>query len=274
MAPATPTGEGPPSGGGRAGERGFVLAFLVGLLTVLAIALTAALPQWAAMAQREKESELISRGTQYAEAIRVFQRRFGRLPTRLDELVEVEPRSIRRLWKNPIDPAAGWLLLVEAGGGVVVPVDPKTGAIVGAGGAEGEESSDATLPEGESAPPAADGVGAAPGTVVTGNIHGVKSRAKGEAYHVFFGRKDYGEWEFTVDTWVAATGELTPGGLPRRMTAATFGRPFFYSAPTGSESGTGTESGGQSGSGDEGDGKPAPESPPDADPSNGDGGAP
>jgi len=273
MALATPIGEVPPADGGRSGERGFVLAFLVGLLTVLAIAITAALPHWAAMAQREKEAELISRGTQYAEAIRVFQRRFGRLPTRLDELVAVEPRSIRRLWTNPMNPAAGWLLLVEAGGGVVVPVDPKTGAVVGTGG-ENAESGEAMLPEGASAPPAAAGVGPAPGTVVTGNIHGVKSRAKGEAYHVFFGRKDYGEWEFTVDTWVAATAELAASGLPRRMTAATFGRPFLYGAPIGGESAGGNAGGGQSGSGDEGDSKPAPQNPPDAAPPNGGGSVP
>jgi type II secretory pathway pseudopilin PulG len=227
MAASTPSGE-----ARRAGERGFALAFLVGVLTVLAIGLAAALPHWAAMAQREKESELIFRGTQYAEGIRVFQRRFGRFPVRLDELVEVEPRSIRQLWKNPIDPAKGWLLLVEVGQGTLVPVDPVTGEVVGTGA--GTEP----LPEGASAPPAAGGVGVAPGTVVSGNIHGVKSRAGGSAYHVFFGRKDYGEWEFTVDTWTAATGALSPLGLPQRMTAASFGRPFVFAAAAGAEGGT------------------------------------
>ncbi len=254
MAPSTPTGD---VRRRAASECGFALAFLVGLLTVLAIGLAAALPHWAAMAQRERESELIARGTQYAEAIRVFQHRFGRFPIRLEELVEVEPRSIRQLWKNPIDPAAGWLLLVEAGQGTVVPVDPKTGAVVGSGD-EGE------LAEGESAPPAAEGVGAAPGTVVSGNIHGVKSRAKGEAYHVFFGRKDYGEWEFTVENWTAATSALAPDGLPRRMTAATFGRPFAYGSPAGGDaaSPTGAEEGG---------GKPEPPAAPPDDSGTGDG---
>ncbi|HEX2251775.1 MAG TPA: hypothetical protein VHQ65_00740, partial [Thermoanaerobaculia bacterium] len=51
-------------------------------------------PAWSKMAQREKEEELIFRGLQYAEAIRVFQRKFGRYPTRLEELIEVEPRKI------------------------------------------------------------------------------------------------------------------------------------------------------------------------------------
>lgn len=254
MEPSTPTGEAPRRSGRRAGERGFTLAFLIGVLTVLAIVLAAALPRWAAIAQREKEAELISRGVQYAEAIRVFQRRFGRLPTRLEELVEVEPRSIRRLWTNPIDPAAGWLLLVEVAGGTVVPVDPKTGAVVGGGAA-------ATLPEGESVPPAAQGVEGAPETVVTGNIHGVRSRAAGSAYHVLFGRKDYGEWEFTVEAWTAASGELSPGGLPRRLTPATFGRPFAFSPSAGTgESAPGNDAGAT------GDGKPAapPDTPPPA----------
>ena len=102
MGPPTPSGE-------RRGERGYGLAALVGVLAVLAIALGAALPVWAARIQRGREAELVARGLQYAEAIRVFQRRFGRLPNRLEELVELEPRSIRRLWTNPMSrEAGGW----------------------------------------------------------------------------------------------------------------------------------------------------------------------
>jgi len=44
--------------------------------------------------RREKEEELVFRGLQYAEAIRVFQNRFQRPPIRLQELIEVEPRSM------------------------------------------------------------------------------------------------------------------------------------------------------------------------------------
>jgi len=204
---------------GRRGETGYTLAFLVGILTVLAIGLGAAMPHWVARAQREKEAELVARGVQYAEAIRVFQRRFGRLPNTLAELVELEPRSIRRLWRNPFaqGDAVGWAILVEVGG-QVVPVDPASGAVV-------------------AAPPGSEAAGGAPagatGVAVAGPIHGVRSLARGEAYRRFFEWKDYGDWEFSVERLVAASGATTPEGLLRRLDDASLGRGFPYAPPGG-----------------------------------------
>ncbi len=94
---------------------GFNLVVLAMAVTVLNILLAMALPAWAKMIQREKEEELIFRGLQYAEAIRVFQIRNGRLPTRLTELIEVHPRSIRQLWKNPLAEDGAWLLVPAQG---------------------------------------------------------------------------------------------------------------------------------------------------------------
>ncbi|HLF56250.1 MAG TPA: hypothetical protein VI942_05320 [Thermoanaerobaculia bacterium] len=217
MARSTPTGECP----ARAGERGYTLAVVLGILTVMGIALGAALPHWAAMAQREREEELIARGFQYAEAIRVFQHRFGRLPNRLEELLEVEPRSIRQLWPDPM-PEGGWLVLMEGPGGQIVPLDPKTGEVVAGVAQEGEEG-----PKPPPIPPRAEGGG------VAGPIHGVKSRARREAYHVLFDHKDIGDWEFTVERLVAATSPQTPDGLPRRAHYGILGRPFRYPPPGG-----------------------------------------
>lgn len=94
---------------------GFNLVVLVMAVTVLNILLAMALPAWSKIIQREKEEELIFRGLQYAEAIRVFQLRQGRLPTRITELIEVHPRSIRQLWKNPIAEDGSWLLMPAQG---------------------------------------------------------------------------------------------------------------------------------------------------------------
>ena len=80
------------------GESGYNLVVLLVIVTVMNIGLALALPLWSTQAKREKEKELIFRGLQYAEAVRVFQARHGRLPTTLEELVEVEPRSIRQLY--------------------------------------------------------------------------------------------------------------------------------------------------------------------------------
>ena len=82
---------------------------------------TAVLPLWSTQIKREKEDELIFRGLQYAEGIRIFQQRFGRLPLRLQELIEVEPRCIRQLWKDPITDSLDWGLVIGAGVPVTMP---------------------------------------------------------------------------------------------------------------------------------------------------------
>src|SRR5258708_32266845 len=79
-----PSGEGLNAGRGRGGAEGAVgysLVVVIMLVTVLNIMLAAAMPKWSEMIKRDKEEELISRGFQYAEAIRIFQKRFGRLPS-------------------------------------------------------------------------------------------------------------------------------------------------------------------------------------------------
>ena len=51
-------------------------ALLVGL-AVMAVVLSVAMPTWSHMIRREKEEELIFRGTQYARAINQYQRKFA-----------------------------------------------------------------------------------------------------------------------------------------------------------------------------------------------------
>jgi len=90
---------------------GFNLVVLAMAITVMNILLALALPAWSTFIEREREEELIFRGLQYAEAIRVFQLRQSRFPTQLRELSEVYPRSIRQLWRNPMVEDGAWLLL-------------------------------------------------------------------------------------------------------------------------------------------------------------------
>jgi len=68
----------------KASEAGYNLVILMVTMTLLNIALAIALPKWSHVIRREREEELISRGFQYAEAIRIFQNRFQRLPVRLN----------------------------------------------------------------------------------------------------------------------------------------------------------------------------------------------
>ena len=75
-------------------------ALLVGL-SVMAVMMTAALPVWTHMMQREKEAELIWRGEQYKRAIMLFQRKYANtFPPTLDLLVE--QKFLRKKYKDPV----------------------------------------------------------------------------------------------------------------------------------------------------------------------------
>ena len=50
------------------------MAALLVALAVMAVVLSVAMPTWSHMIRREKEEELIFRGTQYARAINQYQR--------------------------------------------------------------------------------------------------------------------------------------------------------------------------------------------------------
>ena len=68
---------------------GYTLIILLFALTVLTLGLMVAVPVWETQIQREKEEELIFRGRQYVEAIRIFQMKYpGSFPKSLDELMQ------------------------------------------------------------------------------------------------------------------------------------------------------------------------------------------
>ncbi len=84
-------------------------------ITVMAIGLMVAVPVWQTQIQREKEAELIFRGNQYVEAVRVFQlKKPGTFPKSLDELVK--EKCIRRLYKDPMSSDGTWNIILLAGG--------------------------------------------------------------------------------------------------------------------------------------------------------------
>lgn len=245
------------NGSHRAAEAGYSMVALMVAVTIMTILVAMALPMWSQRMQREKEEELIFRGWQYAEAIRVFQQRHGRLPTRLNELIEVEPRSIRQLWKDPMTEDGEWGIVVQVGAGAPRQQNPPTdengrpqppgpggqqpeGVCVGASGGEDEEGGG--RPRG-SRGPASGGRGRSGGDQqVTGPILGVCSRAPGEAIKVLFGEEEYSKWHFTVQrlggggvagigpegVQGSGGGPLQPhtGGTPTLPRARWIGRPF------------------------------------------------
>jgi hypothetical protein len=86
---------------------GYMMVILVFAVTVLTIGLMVAVPVWQTQMQREKEEELIFRGNQYVEAIRLYQQKNpGVFPDRLQDLLE--EKCIRRLYEDPMTEAGEW----------------------------------------------------------------------------------------------------------------------------------------------------------------------
>lgn len=82
---------------------------------VMGIGLLVAVPVWKTQIQREKEEELIFRGKQYVEAIRIYQMSHpGSFPRSLDELLE--KKCIRQLYKDPITKEGKWNIILTYGG--------------------------------------------------------------------------------------------------------------------------------------------------------------
>ena len=84
---------------------------IVIFLLLLSIAMMAVSPLVTKVMQREREEELIFRGKQYAIAILNFQKRQGRFPLELKELMQTQPRSARKLFKEPMCDCDDWGLI-------------------------------------------------------------------------------------------------------------------------------------------------------------------
>lgn len=204
LIPASPPGE--------RGERGYSLVVLVIAVTVLNILVAAMLPLWSTAIKREKEEELVFRGFQYAEAIRVFHQRFQRYPNKLEELVEIKPRCIRQLWKDPMTKDGKWGLIFQNQPQGPLQVQPP--AEQGPGGEEkpGEGGQE---PDGEKPGTDDNGRPFDPGKgeqVQIGPIIGVRSKSSEKSKLVFYGRERYDEWQFTENLLLGNTAPVSSGG--------------------------------------------------------------
>jgi len=224
----------------RLRQRGYSLVALVVLLVVVSIAVTAVLPMWSTVVRREREEELLFRGWQYAEAIRVFQTRYGRLPVRLSELHELRPRALRQLWEDPLSDSGEWEPIM-AGTPAKTPVGgPAQGRVVGGGvgpsGGRRTRGNDRGDDDGPTAfGPSQVGQGGLSGEM-RGPIEGVRPTAKGTALKSFLGRTEYSQWEFRASMLAAPL--VSPDGVPRspRIGALSLSPPDSLAVPVASGS--------------------------------------
>ena len=101
----------------RAGQQGFILALLLGLMMIMGIFLMKAMPSVIVEVQRAAEEELIFRGESMARGIRLYQARTGAYPAQLSDLMKLRPLVVRRLYRDPMVPDGEWDLVTAVSAG-------------------------------------------------------------------------------------------------------------------------------------------------------------
>ena len=85
-------------------EDGYVLLTLLLAIALIAIFAAAILPSITFEIKREREAEMIHRGVQYSRAIRAYYKKFGRYPTRIEDLESSNnQRFLRKRYKDPLN---------------------------------------------------------------------------------------------------------------------------------------------------------------------------
>ena len=116
-------------------QRGVILLLLLIALVLVIIAMGIAAPKLAEAIKRDREIEMIHRGTQYARAVKKYYKKFGRYPSTIEQLENTNNmRFLRKRYADPMAKDGKWrpvkfgeAQLGQQGGGA--------GTIGGAGGA-------------------------------------------------------------------------------------------------------------------------------------------
>ena len=91
-------------------QRGYILLVLLLFVALLSIGLMVAVRKIEFQVKRDREEELIHRGVQYSRAVRRYFKKFGRYPTRIEDLESTNNmRFLRKRYKDPMnrDPETG-----------------------------------------------------------------------------------------------------------------------------------------------------------------------
>jgi len=169
---------------------GYVLIMLLFVVVAMGIGLLVAVPVWETQIRREKEEELIFRGKQYVQAVRLFQaKKPGTFPRTLEELVE--EKCLRRLFGDPMNPDGDWniILLPEAG--------TQGGGLRRRAEGTGLRSGDSS-PQGQAF--SAQSILIAPksalSSVRNGQILGVVSSSQLKSFRIYNDQESYDKWLF------------------------------------------------------------------------------
>lgn len=204
--PSTPKGQ-----AGLSHGRGYALLVVMIMATVLLISLTAALPSIYTAGQREREEELIFRGNEYARAIALFRRQFGRFPVSVDELLKTSGiRFLRRAYRDPMSRSGTWRFIHADPNGILID-SRKQGPFAQRTAEKPQGSSLGSTQETPHASALLEQGKETRGAFIAG----VASSSGRESIRVWHGSTRYDEWEFLGTSFEqAGAGGTIPGQLP------------------------------------------------------------
>lgn len=200
-------------------QQGYVLLALLLIVTLAVVAAAALAPSIAFQIKRDREEELVHRGVQYSRAIRLFSKKTGGLPFRLQDLSSPSGiRYARKLYRDPITRGDFRLLhtadIIPSAANLNASRSPGENTSDGNPAASPETqqvAGDSNDPQPESAgPPEAAtprrGIGAPPSEAplvlddpTKGAVFGVASTSKSQSIREFNHKNHYNEWLFFYD---------------------------------------------------------------------------
>lgn len=238
-----------------------MLLMLIMLVALLAISMATAVPYLTTQIKREREIEMIHRGEQYARAIKRYFKRFGRYPTRIEELENTNNiRFLRKRYKDPMSPDGNWRIVnfgqvnFGQGGGLNIASgtqQPQSAESLAGGGrgTAGATSDTASRTTGGTSSDTAGRTTGSSGSVFNsglsgqtfggGPMIGVASKSEKQGLHEFGGKKNYKDWLFVYDPMMDRGGLIRGPYNPKAFVGQfnTIGTP---AGAKGTGPGTGT----------------------------------
>jgi type II secretory pathway pseudopilin PulG len=93
-------------------DSGHLLLAILLMMALMVIAATYVAPRIVQQLKRDREEEMIHRGTEYARAIKKYYKKFGRYPTTIEQLESTNNiRFLRKRYKDPLTKDGKWVLL-------------------------------------------------------------------------------------------------------------------------------------------------------------------
>lgn len=204
---------------GSARERGFTLAGVIVIMTVMMIFIAYTVPrQWSTVLQRERELQTIFVMKQYAKAINEFRRKNNAYPVSMDQLTKAKlPRFLRPKdgeYKDPLTGEVDWMIIPASAAGATGQATPGTISGGMPGGSTQTTPSTSTTstsgigtvptntnptPTGTSAQPNVPAIPAIPMKDYAGGpFIGVRPGKTGKSFLEFNGAQNYEQWSYTA----------------------------------------------------------------------------